>query len=143
MIFSLAWNTIFTDNLKVFVLKLSGYWKGLVLNLSVMENTVFLSLEVDGKMIFTCYWEVLVLNLLVMGNTVFLSAKRLMERWYVHGLFELSMIFQDLGNMFFSRSAGNEQSIFVHELLKTVFIWFTMVNELGTLMYFLSFSCPD
>ena len=27
--------------------------------------------------------------------------KKLMERWYLHGLFELSMIFQDLGNMVF------------------------------------------
>ena len=62
---------------------------------------LFLSQEVDGKMIFTGYWEVLVLNFSVMGNTVFFSAKKLMERWYLHGLFELSMIFQDLENMVF------------------------------------------
>ena len=30
-----------------------------------------------------------------MGNTVFFSAKKLMERTYLLGLFELSMIFQD------------------------------------------------
>ena len=83
------WYLIFTD-----------YWKVLVLNFSVMGNTIsFLSQEVDGNMIFTGYWEVLVLNLLVMGNTVFFSAKKLMERWYLHDLFELSMIFQDLGNI--------------------------------------------
>ena len=118
--------------------------------------------KVDGKMIFTDYWKVLVLNFSVMGNTVFswakklmeiwyllitgkflfwtfrwweirsffesrswwkddiywllrsfcfkifgggkyglLSAKKLMERWYLLGLFELSMIFQDLGNTVF------------------------------------------
>ena len=62
---------------------------------------LFLSQEVDGKMIFTGYWEVLVLNFSVMGNTVFFSVKKLMERWYLLGLFELSMIFQDLGHMVF------------------------------------------
>ena len=61
----------------------------------------FSNQEVDGKMIFTGYWEVLVLNFSVMGNTVFFSAKKLMERWYLRGIFELSMIFQDLGNMVF------------------------------------------
>ena len=151
VIFSLAWNIIFTDNLKVLVLKFvdmknmvflsqkvdgnmifTDYWKILVLIFSEMGNTVFswakklierwyllitekvlfwifgdgkygifLSQEVDGKIIFTGYWEVLVLNFLVMGNTVLLSAKKLMERWYLYGLFELSMIFQDLGNMVF------------------------------------------
>ena len=59
----------------------------------------FLSRKVDGKMIFTVCWEVLVLNFLVMGNTALFSAKNLMERWYLLGLFYLSMIFQDLGNM--------------------------------------------
>ena len=62
---------------------------------------LFLSQKVDGNMIFTDYWKVLVLNFLVMGNTVFFSAKKLMERWYLHRLFELSMIFQDFGNMVF------------------------------------------
>ena len=92
---------------------------------------LFLSQEVDGKMIFTGYWEVLVLNFSVIGNTVFFesrswwkddiywltrsscfelfsdvntiffSAKKLMGRWYLLGLFELSMIFQDLGNTVF------------------------------------------
>ena len=66
---------------------------------------LFLSQEVDGKMIFTGYWEVVVLNFSVMGNTVFFSAKNLMERWYLRGLFELPMIFQDLGNMVF-RAVG-------------------------------------
>ena len=51
--------------------------------------------------IFTGYWEVLLLNFSMMGKAVFFSAKNLIERWYLHGLFELSMIFQDLGNMVF------------------------------------------
>ena len=120
-------NMIFTD-----------YWKVLVLNFSMMGNTVFflseevdgkddiywllksscfelfgggkygifLSQEVDGKMIFTGYREVLVLNFSVMGNTIFFSAKTLMDRWYLHGLFELSMIFQDLVNMVFRAVCG-------------------------------------
>ena len=65
------------------------------------EIRSFLSKEVNGKMIFTGYWEVLVLKFSVMGNTVFFSAKKLMERWYLHGLFELSMIFQEMRNMVF------------------------------------------
>ena len=32
---------------------------------------VFLNQKVDGNMIFTDYWKVLVLNFSVMGNTVF------------------------------------------------------------------------
>ena len=62
---------------------------------------LFLSQEVDGKMIFTGYREVLVLNFSVMGKYDLFSAKKLMERWYLLGLFELFMIFQDLGNMVF------------------------------------------
>ena len=67
---------------------------------------LFLSQEVDGKMIFTGYSEVLVLNFSVMRNTVVFSAKKLMERLYLRGLFELSMIFQDLGNMVFHAVSG-------------------------------------
>ena len=52
-------------------------------------------------MIFTNHWKVLVLNFSGMGNKVFFSVKKLMERWYLHGIIELSMIFQDLGNMVF------------------------------------------
>ena len=59
----------------------------------------FLSQKVDGKIIFTDYWKVLILNFSVMGNTVFFSVKKLMERWYLLGLFELPMIFEGLGNM--------------------------------------------
>ena len=43
---------------------------------------IFLSQEVDRKMMFTGYWEVYVLNFSVMGNAVFFSAKKLMERWW-------------------------------------------------------------
>ena len=65
------------------------------------KDGLFLSQEVDRKMIFTGYWEVLVLNFLVMGNRIFFSAKNFVQRWYLVGLFELSIIFQDLGNTVF------------------------------------------
>ena len=45
---------------------------------------LFLSQKIDGEMIFTNYWKVLVLNFSVMRNTVFFSAKKLMERCYLH-----------------------------------------------------------
>ena len=45
---------------------------------------LLLSQEVDGKIIFTGYREFLVLNFSVMGNTVFFSAKTLMERLYIY-----------------------------------------------------------
>ena len=72
VIFSLAWNIIFTDNLKVLVLKFVD-----------MKNMVFLSQKVDGNMIFTDYWKVLVLTFSEMGNTVFSWARKLTERWYL------------------------------------------------------------
>ena len=114
-------NIIFTDYWKVLGLIFSGMgntvfsWAKKLLKrwyLLITEKVLFwisrwweiwsfLSQEIDGKMIFTGYWEVVVLNFSVIGNTVFFSAKMLMERWYLHGLFELSMIFQDLENMVF------------------------------------------
>ena len=81
------------------------------------KNCLVLGQKVDGKMIFTDYWKVVVLIFLRMVNTVFFepkswwkddidwllriscfelfgdgkyglfSAKRLMERWYLLGLF--------------------------------------------------------
>ena len=109
----------------------TDYWKFLFWPFREWEVRFFLSQKVDGKMIFTDYWKVLVLNFSLMGNTVFFesrswwkddiywlfrsscfelfgdgkyclfSAKTLMERWYILDLFELSMIFRDLGNMVF------------------------------------------
>ena len=70
VIFSLAWNIIFSDNFKVLVLKFLE-----------MKNMVFLSQKVDGNMIFTDYWKVLVLTFSEMGNTVFSWAKKLTEIW--------------------------------------------------------------
>ena len=87
--------------------------------------------KVNGNMIFTDYWNFLVLNFSGMGiQSVFglkgwwkddiywlakgssfeifsdgknhlFSAKNVMEKRYLLGLFELFMIFQDLGNMVF------------------------------------------
>ena len=45
--------------------------------------------------------NVLVLNFSEIGNTVFFWSTKLMESWYFLGIFELFMIFQDLGNMVF------------------------------------------
>ena len=44
---------------------------------------VFLSQKVDGNIIFTDYWNVVVLNFSVMGNTVFSWAKKFTEIWYL------------------------------------------------------------
>ena len=70
VIFSLAWNIIFSDN-----------WKVLVLKFLEMKNMVFLSQKVDGNMIFTDYWKVLVLAFSEIGNTVFSWAKKLTEMY--------------------------------------------------------------
>ena len=116
-----AGKMIFTDHWKVLVLTFSGignmvfFWvkklmqrwdlliTGKFLFWSFREWKIrsFLNQKVDQKMIFTGNWEVLVLNFSVLGNTAFSSAKKMTERWYLLGLFELSMIFQDLGNMVF------------------------------------------
>ena len=50
---------------------------------------LFLSQEVDGKMIFTGYWEVLVLNFSVMGNTVFFHQKS----WWKHDIYVVFLSF--------------------------------------------------
>ena len=114
-------NMIITDYWKVLVLifsekgntafllskKLMERWYLLINESTCFELSgggkygLFLSQEVDGKMIFTGYWEVLLLNFSMMGNTIFFSAKTLMERCYLLGLSEFSMILQDLGNMIF------------------------------------------
>ena len=70
VIFSLAWNIVFSDNFKVLVLKFLQ-----------IKNMVFLSQKVDGNMIFTDYWKVLVLTFSEMGNTIFSWAKKLTEIW--------------------------------------------------------------
>ena len=92
---------------------------------------LFLSQKVDRKMILIDCWKVLVFNFLEIGNTFFFElksrwkddiywllkspccelfgdgkdglfwAKKLMERWYLLGFFELSMISKDLRNMAF------------------------------------------
>ena len=88
---------IFTDYGKVLLFELFGGER----------YRLFLSQEIDGKMVFTGYGEAFVLNFLVMGNTIFFLAKKLMERWFLLCLFELSMIFQDLGNTVF-RAESNK-----------------------------------
>ena len=72
VIFSSAWNIIFSHNFKVLVLKFLE-----------IKNMVFLSQKVDGNMIFTDYWKVLVLTFSEMENTVFSWAKKLTKIWYL------------------------------------------------------------
>ena len=72
VIFSLAWNIVFSDNFKVLVLKFLE-----------IKKMVFLSQKVDGNVIFTDYWKVRVLNFLVTGNTVFFCVKKVKQRWYL------------------------------------------------------------
>ena len=80
----------------------TNYWKCLVLNFSGMGNTVFfLSQNVDGKMIFTNYWRSSCFELFSNEKIDLFSVKKFVEIWYFLGLFEFSMIFQDLGNMVF------------------------------------------
>ena len=80
----------------------TDYWKVLVLNFSVIGKAIFFSVEklmerwyllTNEKFLFWTLrrWEI----------RSFFSAKKLMKRWYILGLFEISMIFRDLGNMVF------------------------------------------
>ena len=99
VIFSLAWNIIFSDN-----------WKVLVLKFLEMKNMVFLSQKVDGNMIFTDYWKVLVLNFSVMGNTVFFESRS----WWKDDIYWLlkSSCFEFFGNekygLFFSQKVDGK-----------------------------------
>ena len=54
----------------------------------------------------------------------FFSAKMLMERLYLHGLFELSVIFQDLGNMVFRAvEKASYDIIKIYRFTKLIFGW--------------------
>ena len=88
VICSSAWDIIFTD-----------YWKVLVLNFSVIGNTVFFESRSWWK--DDIYWlpRSSCFELFGDGKYGLFSAKRLIERWYLLDLFELFMIFQGLGNM--------------------------------------------
>ena len=111
----------------------TDYWKVLVLIFLMMGNTVFFWVKkLMEKMIFTGYQKVLVLKFSVMGNTIFSSVKKFMERWYLLGLFELFLIFQDLGNTVFGavfiyfpwlislRMCLSKSTIFIFTLAKYV-----------------------
>ena len=95
--FSLACNITFT-----------GYLKVLVLNVPWIGNTFFFEFEdwwKDDiywllKSSWFGLWKALFLNFPEMGNTVFFLSHKV-ERWYLLGLFELSNMFQDLGNKAF------------------------------------------
>ena len=109
----------------------------LVLNFSLMEIRSFFELKSWWKMIFTGYREVFVLNFSVMGNTIVFSAKKLMERWYLLSLFELTMIFQDFENTVFRavnsiRTVWNKWTFFI--VFFVTFVWIS--SRLGTFVMY-------
>ena len=120
MIFSVAWNTIFTDYWKVIVLTIRRWKNGFFWAKKLIErwyllitgNFLFWSLRSwEIRSVFgpkswwkdDIYWllKSSCLNFSEMRNTVFFWVKKLTERWYLLGLFGLTMIFQGLGNMVF------------------------------------------
>ena len=126
VIFSLAWNIIFSDNFKVLVLKFleiknmvflsqkvdgnmifTDYWKFLVLIFSGMGSKIFpWGKKLDGKLIFTDYWKViLVLKFSVMGNMVFFESRN----WWKDDIYMVFLAFFDIpgpGKYGFSRSVS-------------------------------------
>ena len=64
------WHLLIAENLLLW-----SFWE--------WEIRPFLSQNVDGKMLFTDYWKVLVSNFSMIENTVFFWIKKLMERWYL------------------------------------------------------------
>ena len=103
MIFSLSWNIMFTD-----------YCKALVLNFSEMENSVF----VWAKKLMEI-WYLLITEMFLFWTfrwwviRSFFSQK-LMDRWYLLGISELSIIVQDLENIVF-RAVGLDVSRVVED----------------------------
>ena len=96
VIFSLAWNIMFTDNQKV-----------VVLNFLEIKNMLFLSQKVDGKMIFSDYWKFFLLVVSRIGYTVIFWAIKLMERRYLlitEKLFVLNFSVMGIRSFFESRS---------------------------------------
>ena len=68
---------------------------------------------------FTKYEKVLDLKFLGMENTVFFWSKKLMETWYLLGIFELSMIFQSFRNIAFAAvNSTRLQQSFNNKLIK-------------------------
>ena len=62
------------------------------------------------------------------GKYSLFSAKKLMKRWYILGLFELSMIFQDLGNMVFRAVCG----VYLYDSLQKESLNKNLVNANST-----------
>ena len=101
-------------------MKVTEYWKVLVLNFSKMEYIVFFEPKSWWKDDIYQLLESSCFELFGDGKYGLFSAKKLMERWYLLGLFELSMILQDLGNMVFCavyeyltrEDLGHKRSIF-------------------------------
>ena len=109
----------------------TDYWKVLVSKFSEMGKMVFLSQNVDGKVvIFTDYWKVLVLNFSEIGNTVGFFEPKSRENlvflsflWYSRA-WEISFFVQwDRGMLDFSNYSA--LSKYTKLMLKILYI----VNE--------------
>ena len=112
------------------------------------KNGLFLSQKVNGKMIFTDYLKVLVLTFSEIGNTVFFWAKKLMERWYLLDLFQLSMIFQDMENLVFCavqtitlRSTSKTESIILIQKRLTQASIFCKSKTIPTATFWVILAC--
>ena len=98
MIFSLAWNTMFSEYGKVLVLNFRR-WE--IRSSFDSKSWCKITFSSAWNIIFFEYGKVLVLNFSEIGNRFFSWSKKLMETWYFLGIFELFMVFQNLGNMVF------------------------------------------
>ena len=114
IIFSLAWNTMFSE-----------YGKVLVLNFSEMGNTFFFWFKklIQDYIFFSVeyhvfwIWKSSCFDLFRDRKYVFLWSKKLVESWCFLGTFELFVIFQDLGNMVF-RAVLVKQLVYTSLFLK-------------------------
>ena len=81
---------------------LTGHWKVLVLKFLEMESTIFFEPEVRWKYV---YWLLKSSCFELFGDRKYdyFLAKKLIERLYLLGLFEICTIFQDLGNIVFHK----------------------------------------
>ena len=98
---------------------------------------VFLSHKVDVKMIFTDNWKSSCFELFGDGKYNLFSAKKLMERWYLLSLFELTMIFQDFENTVFRavnsiKTVWNKWTFFI--VFFVTFVWIS--SRLGTFVMY-------
>ena len=99
---------------------LTDYWKVFVLDFLEMGNTIFFDPKSWWK--DDIYWLLKSFSFELFGNGKYglISAKKLMERWYWLGVFELSMKFQGLGSMVFVQCNLDHLNIISNEWTKLI-----------------------